>query len=95
VAGFHVLEAADGPEALAYCAEEDPDVLFTDIQLPGDVDGWDVARKCRESHPTLPVLYATAARLDIMKAVPGSTLFQKPYTPDQLVGVVQALTRRN
>jgi CheY-like chemotaxis protein len=93
VAGFEVLEAGDGYEAVAYCAEHDLDLLFTDIQLPGEIDGWEIAKRCRQSQPMLPVVYATALARDESRAVPGSVLFRKPYTPDQLIGIVQTLTR--
>jgi CheY-like chemotaxis protein len=68
--------------------------LFTDIQLPGEIDGWEIARRCRQSRPMLPVIYATAVARDEFRAVPGSVLFRKPYTPDQLVGMVQTLSRQ-
>lgn len=38
-AGFDVLEAETGAEAVAQCEGQDPDVLFTDIRLPGNLDG--------------------------------------------------------
>src|SRR5690242_2215751 len=93
LAGFEVLEAGDGHEAVAHCAEKDLDLLFTDIQLPGEIDGWEIAKRCRRAHPMLPVVYATALARDESRAVPGSVLFRKPYTPDQLIGVGQTLTR--
>jgi CheY-like chemotaxis protein len=93
VAGFEVFEAGDGHEAVVHCAENVIDLLFTDIQLPGEIDGWEIAKRCRQSQPALPVVYATALALDQSRAVPGSLLFRKPYTPDQLIGIVQTLTR--
>jgi CheY-like chemotaxis protein len=94
VAGFEVFEAGDGHEAVAQCAENDLDLLFTDIQLPGEIDGWEIAKRCRQSLPMLPVVYATAVAQDESRAVPGSVLFRKPDTPDQLVGIVQTFTRQ-
>jgi len=94
VAGFEVLEAGDGHEAVAHCSEKNLDLLFTDIQLPGGIDGWEIAKRCRCSQPMLPVVYATAFARDETRAVPGSVLFRKPYTPHQLIGIVQTLTRR-
>jgi CheY-like chemotaxis protein len=94
VAGFEVFEAGDGHEAVAHCAEKDIDLSFTDIQLPGEIDGWEIAKRCRQTHPMLPVVYATALARDESRAVPGSLLFRKPYTPDQLIGIVQTLTQQ-
>src|SRR5829696_926234 len=58
-AGFDVVEAESGEAALARYHEHNPDVLFTDIRLPGQIDGWDVAERCRASNSDLPVVYAT------------------------------------
>jgi CheY-like chemotaxis protein len=93
-AGFDVLDAADGEEALAHCNNGTPDVLFTDVRLPGRVDGWDIAERCRQRHPALPVIYATAFSRDETRAVPGSILFRKPYTPEGLVNTIRALVDR-
>ena len=57
--GFDVITASDGKEALDWCKERVADVLITDIQLPGQIDGWDIAEHCREHDPELPVTYAT------------------------------------
>jgi DNA-binding response OmpR family regulator len=92
-AGFQVLEASDGEEALGHCRNEDLDALVTDIQLPGKVDGWEVAERCRASDPDLPVIYATAVHASGRRPVRGSVWVQKPYSPDLLVGVVRNVTR--
>jgi ferritin-like metal-binding protein YciE len=54
-----VIEASDGEEALAWCKQRVADVLVTDIRLPGRIDGWQIAERCREHDPELPVIYAT------------------------------------
>jgi CheY-like chemotaxis protein len=91
-AGFEVIEAATGEEAVGYCKEKIADLLFTDIRLPGTITGW-VAERCREANPALPVIYATGFSAVHPRPVPGSTLFQKPYTPEQLVSAVQAASQ--
>jgi|SRR3954451_4086413 CheY-like chemotaxis protein len=53
-AGFDVVEAESGEAALA--RYHNPDVLFTDVRLPGRIDGWDVAERCRASNSDLPVV---------------------------------------
>ncbi|MGF1610316.1 MAG: PAS domain S-box protein [Kiloniellales bacterium] len=59
--GFRTLEAKDGPESLAILdAEPDIDLLFTDIVIPGGLNGRDLARTARERHPGLKVLFASA-----------------------------------
>ena len=50
-----------GKQALAWCKRRVADVLVTDIRLPGRIDGWQIAERCREHDPGLPVIYATAS----------------------------------
>ncbi len=93
-AGFEVLEAADGAQALDLCKSAAVDVLFTDVRLPGPVSGWDVAEKCRDADPELPVIYASAAFLVPARPVPKSLWCDKPYTADQAVRAVRAAVKR-
>ena len=46
--GYEVIQAANGEEALAWCGRRVADVLVTDIRLPGPVDRWQIAERCRE-----------------------------------------------
>ncbi|MGH7264265.1 MAG: response regulator, partial [Candidatus Rokuibacteriota bacterium] len=52
--GYAVLEAGDGAEAIARCAEERVDLVLSDLSMPG-MSGWDVAAACRGRFPELPV----------------------------------------
>lgn len=90
--GYYVVHAADGEEALKWCRKRFADVLVTDIKLPGPLDGWQIAERCREHHPDLPVVYATGYSPVSPRPVPGSLLLQKPYHPDDVVSVVKKLT---
>lgn len=92
-AGFEVVEAETGSEALEHC-KNGPDVLFTDIRLPGKITGWDIAEQCRERNPGLPVIYATGYSQIEPRPVSGSILFQKPYRPEQLVSAIRDLTSK-
>ena len=59
-AGFEVTAASDGDEALAILRDGTKfDLLFTDIRMPGETDGWDLAREARQMLPGLRVIYAT------------------------------------
>ena len=91
-AGFEVVEAATAEEALARCEEHVADILFTDIRLPGSLDGWDVAEQCRETNPRLPVIYATGFSHVRPRPVPGSVWFQKPYRTEQVVNAIRDLS---
>ena len=90
-AGFEVIEAATAEEALDRCEERTADVLFTDIMLSGNLDGWDIAEQCREAHPDIPVIYTTGYSLRAHRPVPGSRLLHKPYQSAELVRVISAV----
>lgn len=93
--GFQIATAKTGEEAitllkgglLPYRA------LVTDVNLPGRVDGWDIARAAREIDPHFPVVYMTggAAEKWPVLGVPNSILLQKPFAPAQVVAAVSQL----
>src|SRR6201996_7913903 len=58
--GFVVQTASNAADALECLSSEPVDVLFTDINLPGGMDGAALARRARELRPHLPVVYASA-----------------------------------
>ena len=90
--GFDVIQAADGEEALEWCRRQSADVLVTDVRLPGKVDGWQIAERCREHHPELPVIYATGFSPVTPRPVPGGVLLRKPFHPDEIVNAVKQVT---
>ena len=91
-AGFVVIEAGDGASALAHL---DPDaaidVLFTDIRLPGTLDGWAIARYARSVHQALPVIYVTGFAGDGLAMVEGGHFVGKSYRPTAIVATARAL----
>jgi len=91
VQGFAVCTATNGMDALKCLASVPVDVLFTDINLAGGMDGTVLARRARELLPDLPVVYASGRMkiLDPQVRVPGSTFVPKPYVPS-LIGRVLA-----
>lgn len=93
--GYQVLIAASGPEALELVAREEqpPDLLLTDVILPGGMQGHQLAQQLRATWPGLRVLYMSgytrnaivhAGRLD-----PGVNFLEKPFTPDRLAAAVR------
>jgi CheY-like chemotaxis protein len=85
--GFAVQTVANAADALGHLASDQVDVLFTDINLPGGMDGAALARRARELLPNLPVVYASAraTMLSPEARVPGAIVVPKPYEP-ALVG---------
>jgi CheY-like chemotaxis protein len=89
-AGFEVLEAGTGDDAVARFAEHGADLLLTDIRLPGVLDGWAVAERCREAKPRLPVIYVTGY-CEQARMVPGAVLFRKPFRTAQILNAIAQL----
>jgi PAS domain S-box-containing protein len=82
--GYRVLEATDGAAALDLIeAQPGIDLLFTDIVLPGGVDGRELAVRARALDPWLKVLFTTGYARDAVirqgKLDPGIELIAKPF----------------
>jgi CheY-like chemotaxis protein len=90
--GFCVQAVSTAAEALTALRSDPVDVLFTDINLPGNMDGVALARRAREMQPHLPVVYASAQTmmLDPAERVPGSTFVPKPYEPREVGRLLRA-----
>ena len=96
--GFEVVEAQDGDEAARLIGGPDGfDVLFTDVRMPGTLDGLDVAMRLRRRHPAIPVLIASggaphlASRLSGLR--PPAVFIGKPYCLREIVAALNGLTR--
>lgn len=91
-AGFEVLVASSGKEALAILngSEPQPSGIVTDINLGEGPDGWDVARRARELSSLTQVVYMSgAASMDYCsRGVPLSLMIEKPFADAQLVTAI-------
>lgn len=89
-AGFAVEEAANADEALALLKAGKPfDVLFTDIRMPGSIDGWELGRLASELRPDIRIIYATGYT-ERTRALSGSEYFlQKPYRCEHVLGLIR------
>jgi CheY-like chemotaxis protein len=93
--GFSVQTVSNAADALEHLASVPVDVLFTDINLPGGMDGATLAWRAREMWPNLPVVYASA-RATLLKQdarVPGSIIVPKPYEPGLVGRLLTAATK--
>ena len=95
--GFEVVEARDGDEAAKLLDGPDGfDALFTDVRMPGTLDGVDVAVRFQQRHPATPVLVASggaphlASRLSGLK--PPAVFISKPYRPCEVVAALNGMT---
>jgi CheY-like chemotaxis protein len=87
--GYHTITASNGPEALALLNQGLAfDLLFTDMIMPGGMNGRELAEAATRQRPGLPVLYMSgypqAAMSDDGRLDPGITLLSKPYRPSDL-----------
>ncbi len=95
--GFVVHEATTGAEAMSYLdSEPDIAILFTDINLPGDVDGRELAARARAKRPELPIVYASGrhAPFGLDGMVTRSLFLPKPYRPAEVCALLARLTER-
>lgn len=93
--GFENEIVASGEKAVALLqgAPTKYRALLTDINLKGQLTGWDVAKRARELNPEMPVIYMTGAAADEWPShgVPNSILLNKPFAPAQVVTAVSQL----
>ena len=95
-AGFTVVTAGDGVDALALARERHPDLVVLDLGLPR-IDGLDVARALRRDGD-VPIIMLTA-RVEESDRLIGLELgaddyITKPFSPRELVARVRAVLRR-
>ncbi|WP_075293377.1 response regulator [Pararhizobium arenae] len=87
-AGFLFETSVNGDDAIAILEDSNQSfsALVTDIRIPGQATGWDVARRARELYPSIPVIYMTGDSTGEWTAygVPESILLQKPFAEVQL-----------
>lgn len=94
-AGYVVTSASNGDDAMNLVESKAHDfrALVTDVNLPGEITGWNIAHRARELNPALPVVYMTGAAGHEWSAngVPGSVLLTKPFALAQVVAAVTQL----
>ena len=92
--GFKVVQAASGPDALRLLEGTHVDVLFTDINMPGEFDGLDLARRVRQRWPDIAILI-TSGRGRPEACLEGAGFLPKPYMFDTLARVIGDVIRRH
>jgi CheY-like chemotaxis protein len=95
--GYEVLEAGDAHEAIYVVGHADHvDLVFSDVRMPGELDGIGLARWVHTHRPNLPVLLTSGydgdgwLRNEVGREV---RLLQKPYTQDQVLRHIKRLLR--
>jgi two-component system OmpR family response regulator len=96
-AGFDVVTAVSGAEALRAVRASRPDLVLLDVMLP-DGDGFEVVRRLRSAGPDVPVIFVTA-RDGVHERVAGLALgaddyVTKPFSLDEVLERIRAVLRR-
>jgi len=88
--GYEVVVADSGPKALAALEDEHPDIVLTDIRMPG-ASGLEVLSQAREVDPEMPVILMTAqaSLQSAVRAVNEGAYYylQKPFANDELLAI--------
>ncbi len=95
-AGFEVLEACDGTEAVKLIrATDDIDLVITDINMPG-LDGFAVSGHARAQHPGIPILFVSGRYNNLSEhvTIDDYQFLQKPFHLEALLGQVRKLLPR-
>lgn len=90
--GYEVSEAGDAAEALDILRSRSPEVLLTDIVMPG-MSGLSLAAHAHQLHPAMPVIFMSGFASQYADELDGSVCLRKPFTANQLlVAVAEAET---
>jgi two-component system OmpR family response regulator len=97
LAGFEVMTAASGAEAVRAAASGRPDLVLLDVMMP-DGDGFDALRRMRSGGAEVPVIFLTA-RDEVPDRVAGFAVgaddyVTKPFSLDELLGRIRAVLKR-
>ena len=88
-AGHHVTAAGSGDEALTILnGDQSFEVLFTDVRMPGTVNGWELAMQAKKLIPGLRVVYATGLNDDTGQVGADDRMLTKPYRKSDLLGAL-------
>lgn len=99
-AGYAILDADNGHDAVRFAKQENPDLMILDLMLPG-LDGLEVCKQLKGHQNTaaLPIIMLTAKDDEIDKILGlelgADDYITKPFSPRELVARVKAVLRRN
>jgi CheY-like chemotaxis protein len=93
-AGFEVIEAASADEAIRILeCRSDIRVMFTDIHMPGSMDGLKLAHAVRYRWPPIKIIVTSGREMVAEQDLPaGGCFFAKPYSPMEILGALRGWT---
>ncbi len=78
--GYSAICARNAPEGWDVLQhEESIGVLITDIRMPGEFDGWELARRARNQLPSLGIIYISGYSGEEQQLAAGGVFLKKPY----------------
>ncbi|HTJ64635.1 MAG TPA: response regulator [Alphaproteobacteria bacterium] len=93
-AGFDVTEAGNADEAVAILESNSPfDVVFSDIKMPGSMDGQDLARRVEHRWPDTEVILTSgySSELSGLAGLAKNRVLAKPYRPLSVLAAILAV----
>jgi CheY-like chemotaxis protein len=97
--GYTVLEARDGAEAINLLTNNTSiDLLFTDIVLPGNMNGMEISKQALQLQPDIKILFASGYTQDVFSMdheLKEVILLDKPYRSAELIRSVRRLLDEN
>ncbi len=95
---YEVLAASNGSHAIEMIAMENPDLVLLDLILPGEIDGYEVARRVRE-FSNIPIIMLTARvrEADILRGfeIGADDYITKPFNAKELLARIRAVLKRS
>jgi DNA-binding NtrC family response regulator len=93
--GYHPIEAVNAEEALILIdARPDIAAMFTDVDMPGEINGLGLVRLATMRRPDLPLIVTTgAAEIAPGDLPPTAAFLAKPYSPSALLALVEDKTK--
>jgi CheY-like chemotaxis protein len=90
--GYHVLEAADGDKARDILdSGATIDLVFSDVRMPGQMDGFALARWIRQHRPGIPVILTSGYAGRVPPVALCDYFLDKPYGPTEILQHISAL----
>jgi CheY-like chemotaxis protein len=93
-AGFEVIEAANADEAIRILEERSDIRVFTDIHMPGSIDGLKLAHAVRNRWPPIKIIVTSGhSQVSEQELPEGGRFVAKPYRPTQITDTIRELMR--
>lgn len=94
--GYIVIEAGNAEEAMTILATKAPDLIVTDVRMPGELDGIALTAMIRETDKSVPIILTTTHLVELAGLLDSRThFFPKPYSLTALTELIKIeLTNR-